>query len=323
MKHDTYLSLESFTLAMRISGFRHDMVMVMILGVDGNYLMAITDMPRGNDLYVKTKYGRKLWPPPRLRQQKDNQAGLDRFGMVAVQHQLGRKIYTADKQEGNSVDLIMSHKQYRQELHLHSRKGWNVHAVRDTFLVYETLPPMSDTVTVNNQARNVSWNSLGLRECKEEMENYMVPCSKEGQPGLVLGKGALVFHKTVKEGGGSWSSKMVAKLDNRLKAGITHPHQVCVVLKKINDASLLLKLFMWAKTMQHDLVMIMILHNYLMVITELSCDDNLYMKMTHDHQAGFSVAALHHQLGKKTYTAEEQEGNCVDPHGIQAEAPPS
>ncbi|EFJ36471.1 hypothetical protein SELMODRAFT_404515 [Selaginella moellendorffii] len=67
MKHNTYLSLEFFTLAMRISSFRHDVVMVMILGVDGNYFMAITDMPRGNDLYVKTKYDRKLRPSPRPR----------------------------------------------------------------------------------------------------------------------------------------------------------------------------------------------------------------------------------------------------------------
>ncbi|EFJ18733.1 hypothetical protein SELMODRAFT_420045 [Selaginella moellendorffii] len=353
MKHNTYLSLEFFTLAMRISSFRHDVVMVMILGVDGNYFMAITDMPRGNDLYVKTKYDRKLRPSPRPRQQKVPEAGLDRFSMVAVQHQLGRKTYTADEQEGNYVDLIMSHKQYRQELHLHrGKKQWNVRAVRDKFLVYETLPPASDTgddplvlcgrdkiaivqplsVTVNNQAKNVSWNSLGLQECKEERENYMVPSSKEGQPGLVPGKGALVFHKTVKKGGGSWSSKTVAKLDNRLKTGITHPYQLCVVLKKLNDASLSLKIFTWAKTMQHDLVMIMILHNYLMVITELPRDDDLYVKTKHgrklgpppcprlsreqefaDHQAGFSVAALHHQLGKKTYTAEEQESNCVDP----------
>ncbi|EFJ18575.1 hypothetical protein SELMODRAFT_444519 [Selaginella moellendorffii] len=281
-------------------------------------IAAIRDLCRDDDLYVKTKYGRKLRPPPRPRLSReqerfvraDPQAGLDRISgqWVALQHQLGKKPYTAEEQEGNYVGPILGHKQYRRELHLHrGQKQWNVHAVGDKFLVYETLPPATDTgddppvlcgrdkfvigrplsVTMDNRATNVSssWNSFPVWSLPEEGKegtialpgNYMVPSSKVALPGLVPGKGALVFdalYETVKEGGASWSSEMVEKLD-RLKRGITHPHQVCVVLKKIkHDASLSLKLFTWAKTIpgfKHDLV------NYSTMIMILGDDGNYLM----------------------------------------------
>ncbi|EFJ36495.1 hypothetical protein SELMODRAFT_404554 [Selaginella moellendorffii] len=159
------------------------------------------------------------------------------------------------------------------------RDEGNVHAVG---VVYETLPPSTDTgddppvlcgrdkfviglsVTMDNRATNVSssWNSFPVWSLPEE--------GKEGTIALP----GMPSSKTVKEGGANWSSEMVEKLD-RLKRGITHPHQVCVVLKKIKrDASLSLKLFTWAKTIpgfKHDLV------NYSTMIMILGDDGNYLM----------------------------------------------
>ncbi|EFJ36072.1 hypothetical protein SELMODRAFT_404507 [Selaginella moellendorffii] len=105
-------------------------------------IAAIRDLCRDDDLYVKTKYGRKMRPPPlpRLSREQerfvraDPQAGLDRISgqWVALQHQLGKQPYTPEEQEGNYVGSILGHKQYRRELHLHrGQKQWNVHAVGD------------------------------------------------------------------------------------------------------------------------------------------------------------------------------------------------